>query len=262
MAEAEKGWIVTHEAIAAAGDSPDGCTMRTISENCRNSCCSETEVFEWVLVCNGHYERPFPNDNELELIAPHLSKFTGDILHSKYYDTPVGDPRFVGKRVLVVGAGSSGDDIAREASFVAKEVHVSDRKAIASERLPDSNIWRRPPIRSIVEPQSVIFSDSLGRVGPGSAELEEFDCIVLCTGFCYDFPFLSCGVLCDTNGNQGSTELKPTPPLIEMGNNNNCVKTLYKHLIHARFPSLAFVGIPLMYEGKYVCINNIGGYAY
>ncbi len=243
MAEAEKGWLVTHEATAAAGDNPDGCTTRVLNENCTNSCYSETETFERVLVCNGHFSRPFPNDNELELIAPHLSKFTGDIFHSKYYDTPFfSDSRFVGKRVLLVGAGSSAEDIARETSLIAMEVHVSDRNAITSERLPDSNIWHRPGIRRIVEPKSVLFLDSLDRVGPRSAELEEFDCIVLCTGYCYDFPFLNGDVLHDANGNQGSTELESTLPLIEMG--KNCVKPLYKHLIHARFPSLAFVGIP------------------
>ncbi len=242
MADEEKGWIVTHKAIVAEGDNPDGCTTRIVNENSRNSSCSETETFEWVLVCNGHFSRPFPNYNELELIAPHLSKFTGYILHSKRYDTPSRDSRLVGQRVLLVGSGSSAKDIARETSLVAKEVHISDRNAITSERLPNSNIWRRPSICCIVEPQSVLFSDFLDIDGPGSAKLEEFDCIILCTGYCYDFPFLSGGVLSDANRNEETKELESTAPLIEMG--KGCVKPLYRHLIHARFPSLAFVGIP------------------
>ncbi len=252
MAEGEKYWLVTHEATetetetaaaaAVAGDNHNGCTTRVLNGNCTNSCSFEMETFEWVLVCNGHYERPFPNDNELELIAPDLRKFTGDILHSKYYDTAFGDSRFVGKRVLVVGTGPSAKDIARETSLVAMEVHVSDRDATTSERLPDTNIWRRPGISRIVEPKSVLFLDSLDRVGPGSADPEEFDCIILCTGYLYDFPFLNDGILRTPNGKEGSAELESTPPLIEMG--NQCVKPLYKHLIHARFPSLAFVGIP------------------
>lgn len=71
--------------------------------------------YDAVMVCNGHYNDPW---------MPKLKgqeKFKGQISHSHTYRKP--EP-LTGKRVLCIGAGPSGLDLALQISRVAK--HVSN----------------------------------------------------------------------------------------------------------------------------------------
>lgn len=78
----------------------------------------EVDHFDGVAMCHGRYHHPaFP-------AVEGLRDFRGEVLHSgQYYDNRV----FEGKRVLVVGNGVSGMDIAEEASHVARAVYWSMR---------------------------------------------------------------------------------------------------------------------------------------
>lgn len=77
-----------------------------------------TYRFDYLFVCNGHYEDPlFPK-------IPGFDSFEGESMHSHYYREP---SKFINENVLVVGAGPSGRDIAEEISHVAKNVYVSHR---------------------------------------------------------------------------------------------------------------------------------------
>ncbi|SJN11575.1 Monooxygenase [Leucobacter sp. 7(1)] len=58
--------------------------------------------------------------------VPGLDTFTGRALHSAEYASP---RELRGKRVLVVGAGNSGVDIASDAAFHAEEATLSTRRA-------------------------------------------------------------------------------------------------------------------------------------
>ena len=73
--------------------------------------------YDGVVIANGHHRRPhwvrFPG------------QFHGVAFHSAYYKTP---ECFRGKRVLVVGGGNSGCDIAVEAASVAEVVFHSTRR--------------------------------------------------------------------------------------------------------------------------------------
>ena len=83
----------------------------------------DTEVrrYEAVLVCNGHHwdprwpEPPFPGE------------FSGTQMHAHDYRRP---ELLAGKRVLVVGGGNSGMDIARDASEVAEATFLSLRRGV------------------------------------------------------------------------------------------------------------------------------------
>lgn len=81
----------------------------------------ESAIFDAVLVCSGRFTKPvFPIKS-----FPGLEKFKGKFLHSREYKHPDG---FQGKRVLVVGIGNSGVDIATELSRVAAQVFISTKR--------------------------------------------------------------------------------------------------------------------------------------
>ncbi|XP_006876062.1 PREDICTED: dimethylaniline monooxygenase [N-oxide-forming] 5-like [Chrysochloris asiatica] len=81
----------------------------------------ETHVFDGVMVCSGHY-----TDSVLPLqFFPGIKRFRGSYFHSCDYRTP---EKFVDKRVLVIGIGNSGADIACELGHMAKQVFISTRQ--------------------------------------------------------------------------------------------------------------------------------------
>ncbi|XP_055332961.1 uncharacterized protein LOC129584695 [Paramacrobiotus metropolitanus] len=165
------------------------------------------DEYDIVVVCNGHYHKP--NIPKLEGIE----NFRGRIIHSSQYRIP--EP-FTNKIVLVIGARSSAMDIACELIPYAKQIIVSRRfqASVFKDKFP--NVTETTELTSF-GPDHVVLRD--GSIRP-------VDEIVLCTGFVYDFPFLSpdCNVHC-TRGR---------------------VYPLYRHLIHCENPSLAFVGLANM----------------
>uniref|UniRef100_A0A2K5X3X3 Dimethylaniline monooxygenase [N-oxide-forming] 3 n=1 Tax=Macaca fascicularis TaxID=9541 RepID=A0A2K5X3X3_MACFA len=80
----------------------------------------ESAVFDAVMVCSGHHVYPnLPKES-----FPGLNHFKGKCFHSRDYKEP---GVFKGKRVLVVGLGNSGCDIATELSHTAEQVVISSR---------------------------------------------------------------------------------------------------------------------------------------
>ncbi|KFV20680.1 Dimethylaniline monooxygenase [N-oxide-forming] 5, partial [Tauraco erythrolophus] len=133
------------KSAAAAGGPhgaswvPDTCSPRTQTSVCRVAKCpdftttgrwevvteskgkQEAAIFDAVLVCTGHH-----TDAHLPLSTfPGLEKFEGWYLHSRDYKSPQS---FLGKRVVVVGTGNSGIDIAVELSHTAKQVFLSTKR--------------------------------------------------------------------------------------------------------------------------------------
>ncbi|KAG8225696.1 hypothetical protein J437_LFUL001729 [Ladona fulva] len=173
----------------------------------------EEYEFDSVMVCNGHYSTPF---------IPKIQgqdSFQGKQIHSHDYRIP---ETFENQRVAVIGAGPSGMDIALEVSKLAKTVILSHHMTVEIKTQFPENVSQKPEVVSMTG-KEVVFRD-------GSSE--EVDYIFYCTGYKYSFPFLSeaCGV---------TTE-------------DNHVRPLYKHLIHTRFPTLCFVGLPF-----YVCAFSL-----
>ncbi|CAM9525685.1 unnamed protein product [Chrysoparadoxa australica] len=167
----------------------------------------EERLFDYVVVANGHYNKPF---------TPHIDgikSFEGKSLHSMYYDDP---SQFKGMKVLCIGARSSGTDVAREVAGVASEVHVCDRSVReTSKGGAQGNIWRHPEIQTFAGSNGVTFTD-------GSTA--DVDCVIYCTGFDYEFKFL--GPSCQVEAGDGR------------------VHPLYKQIFHCDHPSLSFVGLP------------------
>nr|CAB3495299.1 unnamed protein product [Digitaria exilis] len=137
------------------------------------------EVFDAVVVCNGHCTVP---------LVPKIR-----------------------------GLGASGIDIAREISYVAKEVHIAAR--YSEDRLGKieryQNVWLHAEIDCIQDDGRVKFAE-------GSAVAA--DTILYCTGYRYHFPFL------DLDG---------------LTVDDNRVGPLYRHVFPPKYaPNLSFVGLP------------------
>ncbi|XP_048064528.1 flavin-containing monooxygenase 5-like isoform X4 [Megalobrama amblycephala] len=81
----------------------------------------EKQVFDAVMVCTGHHCHPHLPLKDF----PGIDTFKGRYFHSRDYKIP---EEWRGKRVVVIGIGNSGGDIAVELSRMAKQVYLSTRK--------------------------------------------------------------------------------------------------------------------------------------
>ncbi|XP_041791064.1 flavin-containing monooxygenase 5-like [Chelmon rostratus] len=80
----------------------------------------DTHVFDAVLVCTGHFTRPHLPLKDF----PGIESFEGRYFHSWDYRNAEG---LQGKRVVVIGIGSSGGDISVDISRVAEKVYLATR---------------------------------------------------------------------------------------------------------------------------------------
>ncbi|MET1046140.1 MAG: NAD(P)-binding domain-containing protein [Hyphomicrobium sp.] len=100
----------------------------------------DERTYKGVVVCNGHHwDKRYPTFN---------GNFSGEILHSKDY---VGPSQVEGKRVLVIGGGNSGVDMAVDAGRFGKSCDISLQsgywylpKTFLGRPLTDIPIWKLP----------------------------------------------------------------------------------------------------------------------
>ena len=93
-----------------------------------------TDIFDGIMAATGHHMAPhFPT-------FPGQCKFTRRIIHTRHYRNFL---EFAGKRVLVIGLGNSGGDIANELSRISSKVSISITKSgvivLANTRQRKSN---------------------------------------------------------------------------------------------------------------------------
>ncbi|XP_069555235.1 flavin-containing monooxygenase 5-like [Brachyistius frenatus] len=81
----------------------------------------EKHIFDAVLICTGHHCHP----NMPLQDFPGIDTFRGKYLHSRDYKT---SEEWRNKKVLVIGIGNSGGDIAVELSRVTKQLYLSTRR--------------------------------------------------------------------------------------------------------------------------------------
>src|SRR5262245_41487013 len=119
----------------------------------------ERHAYDGVIVANGHLWDPFVPD--------HPGHFDGRVLHSAHYRN-AGD--LDGERVLVVGAGNSGCDLAVDAAQAGRETHVSVRnglvfqpKTLYGRPRSELPLLRRLPIRLQERVTRGLIDVALGR---------------------------------------------------------------------------------------------------
>ncbi|KAL6647218.1 hypothetical protein ACP70R_014655 [Stipagrostis hirtigluma subsp. patula] len=173
----------------------------------------DEEVFDAVVIANGHYSQPrLPRINGME-------QWQRRQLHSHSYRVP--DP-LRDEVVVLVGCGDSGLDIALDLCGVAKEVHLTAKSVEAamtpamSKMLANhAELRLHPQVDRLCHDGLVVFADGVSVVA---------DTIIYCTGYTYSFPFLDTGGVVTVDDNR--------------------VGPLFKHAFPpALAPSLAFVGI-------------------
>ncbi|KAF8731665.1 hypothetical protein HU200_015593 [Digitaria exilis] len=205
----ELRWVVRSVKIR---ESEDGITDdKVIAEE-------EEEVFDAVVVANGHYSQPrLPSINGME-------QWKRRQLHSHSYRVP--DP-FRGEVVVLVGCGDSGLDIALDLCGVAREVHLTSNSSMASATSTTpamakmlanhaGHLHLHPRIDRLCHDGHVAFTN-------GSIVVA--DTVIYCTGYDYSFPFLDTGGLLTVDDNR--------------------VGPLFEHVFPpAMAPSLSFVGVP------------------
>ena len=119
----------------------------------------ERRAYDGVIVANGHLWDPF--------VPAYPGSFDGHAVHSgRYRDR--GDLH--GERVLVVGAGNSGCDLAVDAAQAGREVHISVRSGLVFQPKtlygrPRSELpWlMRLPVRAQERVTRALIDVSLGR---------------------------------------------------------------------------------------------------
>ncbi|KFB45947.1 hypothetical protein ZHAS_00013913 [Anopheles sinensis] len=159
--------------------------------------------FDFVLVCNGHYSSPVIPD------FAGRETFRGRQLHSKDYRR---SEHYSDDRVLIVGGGHSGVDIAPDVALHASRTILSHRSKDPLHT--GDRVIQKPEVAKII-PSGAIFVDG---------SYEDVDVIIYCTGYRYSVPFISidCGVAV----------------------HNNAITPLYYHCININQPTMAFIGLP------------------
>uniref|UniRef100_A0A182V3D4 Flavin-containing monooxygenase n=1 Tax=Anopheles merus TaxID=30066 RepID=A0A182V3D4_ANOME len=135
--------------------------------------------------------------------------FRGQQLHSKDYRR---EENYRDQRVLVVGGGHSGMDIAPAIALHADKVVLSHR----------CNDPVHTGDRVVQKPEVLRLTQTGAEFVDGTQE--DFDTIIYCTGYRYSTPFLSvdCGVSLE----------------------DNTISPLYYHCININQPTMAFIGLP------------------
>ncbi|XP_042950511.1 flavin-containing monooxygenase FMO GS-OX-like 4 isoform X2 [Carya illinoinensis] len=168
------------------------------------------EIFDAVVVCNGHYTEPRIAE------IPGMNAWPGKQIHSHNYRVP--EP-FRDQVVVLIGSSASAIDISREIAGVAKEVHIAARTVrdgTFGKQHGYDNMWLHPMVESTCKDGTVYFQDGCFVLA---------NVILHCTGYKYHFPFL------ETDG------------IVTVDDNR--VGPLYKHIFPPVLaPWLSFVGLP------------------
>ena len=188
----------------------------------------ETHAFDLVLIANGHFRVPrFPDTKGLE-----GWRAKGKVTHTAWYRRPSD---YTGK-LLVVGGGYSGQDVAEDTRPFASEV-IHSVTGVPAEDLDGGKFKKRGRVAEYLsaEEGKVVFED-------GSTE-SGINTVILATGYQFNFPFLSEPEVVPSM----PPRVPPIPPVLY--NSTYHIFPMAKHLfpLVTSYPpsSLAFLGLPL-----------------
>jgi trimethylamine monooxygenase len=182
------------------------------SEDTRNAS-RYWDFFDYVVVATGHFSKP-------NYIPPYpgMEHFEGFSIHSHNFRDATDH---AGKRLLIIGNGYSGEDIAMQcAKFGAESCTVCYQFEPMGVDFKQLAIIEKPlPTHFDAATNEFVFKDG----SRGS-----FDGVIYCTGYKHHFPFLA--------------------PELQLQTNNRLVpNTLWKGILFPDCPRLMYLGMPDQY---------------
>ncbi|KAI9832397.1 MAG: hypothetical protein M1819_004385 [Sarea resinae] len=196
--------------------------------------------FDAVVVASGHYHAERVPD--IPGLKTWKELWPNRVQHSKSYRIPT---EFKDQTVLLIGAGVSSTDIARELGTVATKIYQSSRGgrfALPSDFLPKNGV-RVGEIASfdtIISDYGGDFSLPKDQSIPGTVtlvdgtQLHNIDRIVVCTGYHCSYPFLS-------QYHDDSLSVRSANDTILVTDGTQ-VHNLHKDIFYIPDPTLAFLG--------------------
>jgi len=146
-------------------------TTENLTERNLESKIQPREEFDYVFAATGHYSVPYVPT------YPGVERFPGRVMHSHDFRDAC---EFDGKRILVVGASYSAEDIAMQVvKYGASQVICSYRTKPMGFNWPKTITER--PILTHVDGKVVHFKDGT---------TAEVDVIMFCTGYLHYYPFI------------------------------------------------------------------------
>jgi cation diffusion facilitator CzcD-associated flavoprotein CzcO len=198
-----------------------------------------THYFDAVVAANGHYHAT--NIPDIPGLKDWKTAFPDRVQHSKLYRRASS---FKDQNVLIIGAGVSSTDMARELGVVAKAVFQSSRGGaydLSSHLLPD-NAARVAGIRSFEPLTSNEAATSSQDVIPGTVTLTDgttlcnIHRVILATGYHSSLPFLRTLHADNLTSAEADDRILITDGLQ--------THNLHKDIFYIPDPTLAFIGIP------------------
>lgn len=197
-------------------------------------------TFDAIVVAAGHYHVPLiPHAPGL---AEWKDKFPKRVMHSKSYRSPT---EFKGQNLLLIGAGVSSLDIAKELDGVANKTYQSSRggKFDLDPSLLPANSERVTGLQSFKLDEGKTLDAEPGAPIPGTVHLtdgrilSDIHQVIVASGYQTTYPFLK--------------ELESDTMPVEQADEtiivtaDKCVThNLHKDIFYIPDPSLAFVGVP------------------
>ncbi|KAI1774157.1 FAD/NAD(P)-binding domain-containing protein [Hypoxylon cercidicola] len=198
--------------------------------------------FDAVVVASGHYHVPFVPD--IPGLSTWKQHFPNRVTHSKQYRTPTP---FSNQTLLIIGAGVSAVDIAKETAPLGAKIIQSRRESkydSLGSRLPEGVERHAMVAEFILNNTTTEMNPQL--LGPGSAipgkvlledgkVIEGIDHVIIATGYISSYPFL--GELEQPRVRWQDADEKV---VITDGKTTD---NLYKDVFYIPNPSLAFIGV-------------------
>lgn len=198
-------------------------------------------IFDAVVIASGHYHAcRIPDTPGL---AAWKKQWPSRVQHSKSYRHPRG---FKGQNVLLIGAGVSSTDIAREISTQARSIYQLSRGGafdLPTSFLPPGATRIAGEIRSFesLPLNDTPLNDALEPI-PGrivlkdGRELTDIHRILICTGYHMTLPFLRQYHSDNTSIHEANNTVLVT--------DGTQIHNLHKDIFYTPDPTLIFIGIP------------------
>ncbi|EXJ82443.1 hypothetical protein A1O3_06256 [Capronia epimyces CBS 606.96] len=203
------------EVIAVSPSSPSARSKWTLTIRHVDSGIQHEEQYDAVVVATGRYDHPFVP--EIPGLEEWKQQHPDTIIHSKFYRNPSA---FIDKKVLLVGYSASGVDIGAQIDRVCARpllVSIKDWTPEAAQKQARRSECILPEIDEFLAAERTV------RFKGGHLE-HDVDYVVLCTGYVFQYPFLTS---------------------IPGAASGECNKDTYQHIFYVPDPTIAFNLVPL-----------------